>query len=846
MRHFRRRPVLFRTGGTALGGGTAPELSDLMTRQGQTMALGVWSGTSGAADFQTWLAAPVDLADKHADRSSWAGMLSSITDYGAANAAASQAIVWSIPPMLATGTTLAAAAAGSYDVHYTAAAEAVLAAHNKTAGPILVRTGWEQNGSWQPWAAQDATTGDQFKAMWIKFVARFRAVSNRFKFIWSPNQGQANPDLSWPGAAFVDLIGMDVYYNAGTNAGDGVGYFGFVKTDTYGLDWLVAKGAAEARPICIPEWGVKGSQGANVGEPGPATETSSQAAFVSLFAAWMRTNSVFYSTYWDSNLDIDCKLSSGQYPLTGARFKLEFGAPSFTSSATANLTGNGSTPFAATLATTPPATFSLSSNADGFGVAGATLSLPAQTWISGGDNTREVTITARDARGLTATQAYTLTVVAPITDLYPAYDVAFDPLNGFYKVGSNMATTVAGFLALPGVSYAADPTAGFSAAGYLADDTYGLKITIPSTSALSLYGAVARPANAGGTYHCLTNIVRSAEATTRVGLNRDGSSLNWRSAVRDAGSIVGADANFGAMTDPDAVGITISGSAVKYFVANALARTETTSTFGAKPLDTIYIGDGTGGEARWNANIQRILARYSTDADATAAAMTIEPPSVITVGTLQSSPTGLTYNLSTGGITATENDILFGIFETANETPPNTPTNWNWLPAHGVGTPGDVAATAEVAGWLRVPASPPTTLAFGDSGDHTTARIFLIRGCKTTGTPVVELGGSAGSASDPFTVDGGTTTTDANLIIQTATHGEDNAADFIASMTNASLLAVTSLCEVGTTQGNGGGIGAMSGIKAIAGVVGAATFDPNAGITMPQNIARAAYAFLPA
>lgn len=614
---------------TVGGGGEspAPELSDIFTRTGQTTALGVWSGTDEADDFETWLGAAVDLVDKHADRSSWGGMATSISDFGTLNAAADQAIVWSIPPMLSSGTTLAAAAAGSYNSNYDTIAAAVLAAHNKPSGPILIRTGWEQNGDWQPWAAQDSTNGDYFKAMWVHFVTRFRAASNRFKFIWCPNQGQADPDLSWPGAAYVDLIGMDVYYNAGSNAGDGTGYFGFIKTDTYGLDWLVAKGATESLPICIPEWGVKASQGANVGEPGPATETSTQAPYVALFCDWMHDNGVFYSTYWDSNLDIDTKLSSGQYPLTGAEFKKWFGAPEITNSATGNLVGDEATTLSLEITTTATInSISLTDNADGFGTSGVNLTLAAQEWIDSGDNTRTVTVTALGWRGLTDSLAYTLTITEPITDLYPGYDIAFDPVNGFYKYGAVITNDLATFLGAAGVTYDADPTTKFSASGYnvaTATNTYNLRLALTPGSAFTVYVEANLPAAAGGNYHGLAYLAHSSETNTGLGYGRDGYNSNIRSNCYDNNSSIITPGNHGNFGSPDKAAFSVSPTQAKWFFNNILKQTQATTVFATKTLDRLVIaGHAKASDPAWPAAIKLVLVNYSTDADATVQAWT--------------------------------------------------------------------------------------------------------------------------------------------------------------------------------------------------------------------------------
>ena len=140
---------------------------------------------------------------------------------------------------------------------------------------------------------------------------------------------------------------------------------------------------------------------------------------------------------------------------------------------------------------------------------------------------------------------------------------------------------------------------------------------------MSLYSTASRPANTGGTYHCLLNAVDAGEIFTRCGIYRDGYSFNWRSTVRNGGAVVGTDTNFGAMTNPDSVAMTISPTQVKYYVGGALAHTESTTVFASKPISLIYIGDGGRVEDPcWNANLKLILGRYSTDSDATASSMT--------------------------------------------------------------------------------------------------------------------------------------------------------------------------------------------------------------------------------
>ena len=417
-------------------------VQSIFTRTGQSMAFGIDGTSSDASAALAWLGAPIDLVNRHGDRSSWANLMGGIPTYFADVKGDEQQLVLSIPPMLTSGTTLAAAGEGAYRDKYRQAAQLILRYHNRPSGPIFVRTGWEQNGNWQPWAAQDATTGNQFKSMFAHFTREFRSVSPRFKIIWCPNFEQADPDLSWPGSEYVDMVGMDLYYDAASNGGDGTGYFGYAKTAGYGLDWLVAKGASAGRPICIPEWGVKASQNANVGIGNTATETSSQAAYVTLFVDWMRTNNVVWSCYWDSNADIDCYLSSGQYPLTGARFITELGAPDITTSGTQGGTEGVDLSVSLT-ANHSGGKWSIvgGANAALFSISGSTLSISGASMTDG--NSYVVNVRYTDNRGLTDDQTITVNATAAPTLTVPGGNLLSnaEAIDNAYWSKTNLTVT---------------------------------------------------------------------------------------------------------------------------------------------------------------------------------------------------------------------------------------------------------------------------------------------------------------------------------------------------------------------------------------------------------------------
>jgi hypothetical protein len=109
-------------------------------------------------------------------------------------------------------------AAGAYDSYLRQFAASAVA----WGSPFLLRYAHEMNGNWYPWAA--STNGNTASA----YVQAWQHVHNIFTqtgaskvlWVWCPNAGGPTPVASvFPGAGYVDLVGMDGYnwgtYNGG-------------------------------------------------------------------------------------------------------------------------------------------------------------------------------------------------------------------------------------------------------------------------------------------------------------------------------------------------------------------------------------------------------------------------------------------------------------------------------------------------------------------------------------------------------------------------------------------------------------------------------------------------------
>ena len=193
-------------------------------------------------------------------------------------------------------------------------------------------------------------------------------------------------------------------------------------------------------------------------------------------------------------------------------------------------------------------------------------------------------------------------------------------------------------------------------------------------------------------------------------------------------------------------------------------------------------------------------------------------------------------------------DIMLLVVETANEFVA-TPSGWALVDVVGSGGALNVA-TATTMFWKRHTGteSAPT---LADPGDHIAGVIASFRGCETSGDPwntKITMADAVSNTS--FSALGVTTTVDECLIVVAGCVATDVATARFGAPINASLTSLAERYDQATTQGNGGGIGIFTGIKAVAGVVsnttsaiGTASFKT--GITVALKPPQAAAPVMP-
>ena len=202
-------------------------------------------------------------------------------------------------------------------------------------------------------------------------------------------------------------------------------------------------------------------------------------------------------------------------------------------------------------------------------------------------------------------------------------------------------------------------------------------------------------------------------------------------------------------------------------------------------------------------------------------------PTFVAAGSVASGTGTITPSLPAG---ITSGDILLLFLETANQAISITNQNGGTWTAvtnspQGTGTAGSTTSTRLTAFWSRYNGTQGVPTA-SDSGDHQFGRIIAIRGAVSSGNPWdVTSGGVEATSDTSGSISGATTTAVNTLVVAVVAASLPDAigtANF-SSWANGSLTSITERTDNTQDVGNGGGLGVVTGIKAIAGVYGNTT-----------------------
>ncbi|WP_161600763.1 glycosyl hydrolase [Teichococcus oryzae] len=273
--------------------------------------LGVYVDNSAqhVRQFEKWLGRDVDGVHGVIGSANWTDFVSSSQwSVDTLWKPTGREVFWSVP-LIVNGANLYSAANGDYNKYYKQVAENLLDYSNNPTGDIYVRTGWEFNGDWFRWSAEGRE--DAFIGAFREFVDAFRSVSSRFKFEWNVNEayGGMDPAKAYPGDKYVDIIGMDFYFNPQWQNWDSAKAFAHVRDQKYGLNWLENFAKAHGKPTAYSEWGAQGNNA---------------SGFIKAAHDWFESHNVVYQSYWDSDAAYPGRLSDGSDPNTGSAYKSVF------------------------------------------------------------------------------------------------------------------------------------------------------------------------------------------------------------------------------------------------------------------------------------------------------------------------------------------------------------------------------------------------------------------------------------------------------------------------------------------------------------------------------------------
>jgi len=215
--------------------------------------------------------------------------------------ATSQRLELSVPIVPSvSGTSLAACANGDYDSHWAALGGNLVRFGLANA---IIRPGWEFNAGWFAWSAAKDPAG--FAACFRHVVQAMRSVpAGAFAFDWNVAVGPQAIDgaKAWPGAAYVDYVGVDVYdaswthYLPGTppTAAQQAATVNDLLNGPYGLAYWAAFAKQHQRPLAVPEWGVTWRSDGHGGGDDPTFVDSMFAFFAD------PANNVAYEQYFNT------------------------------------------------------------------------------------------------------------------------------------------------------------------------------------------------------------------------------------------------------------------------------------------------------------------------------------------------------------------------------------------------------------------------------------------------------------------------------------------------------------------------------------------------------------------
>jgi hypothetical protein len=344
-------------------------------------SIGVYKG-SMRLDYvhahEQWLGRSVETVMEFLPYDSWASFEQPTTQLQAW-AGSPYDVVFTTPMIPKTGATLAAGASGAYDEHWRTFARTMVAGGRPDA---IIRLGHEMNHTWYPWSAANGHEAD-FAAYFRRIVTVLRSVPGTdFRFTWNVLSGVGTADVAaaYPGDAYVDNIGLDIYDDV-YNVVDFEQRWARLRSQPYGIDWLASFAASHGKHMSFDEWGLITST--NSTARSPLTNSGDDVVYINRMIDFFESHDVAYASYFDvdtafgaTNSRISGSLSP--YPNASAAYRSRVLATGTTSGSTTTSTTSTTRP-STTTTTRPPATTTSTTRGRSSGGGGGGGTRPATT-----------------------------------------------------------------------------------------------------------------------------------------------------------------------------------------------------------------------------------------------------------------------------------------------------------------------------------------------------------------------------------------------------------------------------------------------------------------------------------
>lgn len=192
-----------------------------------------------------------------------------------------------------TSSILVDTANGVYDQMYYQLGQELV---SDGLGNTIINLGREMNGAWYQWSERNAPKSEQdaYILAWRQVVLSMRSVpGNNFTFVWTLSPGDTNVSEAWPGSAFVDYVGTDLFdwYGGYPNISHVQHWQNYLTATGPGnLFWMAQLSQATGKQIMFPEWGLDFHSFGG----------GDDAYFIQQMESWMKAHNAI-GLYWEQS-----------------------------------------------------------------------------------------------------------------------------------------------------------------------------------------------------------------------------------------------------------------------------------------------------------------------------------------------------------------------------------------------------------------------------------------------------------------------------------------------------------------------------------------------------------------